>query len=92
MVLSLLERHVEAERTPAAVIVQERSIRAASEVFLEQFAHIVPFPEYHLIKNLCSWAQDYFETGGHTVYLRCSPEVMVQRVVARSRQSERNLR
>jgi deoxyadenosine/deoxycytidine kinase len=88
---TLLMRYTLAADNPGVVNVFERSIRVAREVFMETYHDWWSVPETLQLRDLASWASDHFERDVHTVYLRCTPEAMLERVLERRRASESTL-
>jgi deoxyadenosine/deoxycytidine kinase len=91
VIQSLLDRYTYAEDKGAAVTVFERSLMVSLQVFLSENKHNCYLPEYYQMEALCVWGMQRFETPLHKVYLTCSEEVMINRVIRRGRSSEQCL-
>ena len=93
MILTLLERHTQARLKAAesAVVVMERSLRVADEVFIEAYRG-PRTTELDQISSLAQWGVREFEIGVPTVYLKCRPATMMERVRNRGRMEETCLR
>lgn len=59
---------------------------------METHAALGRMPELEQLRDLASWAVCYFETSLRSVYLKCTPEVMLERIIGRSRSSENQVK
>jgi hypothetical protein len=89
VVLTLLERH-ERFTDLGGIIIYERSLRAAREIFLDLRASLLEKEDLAFLQGLCKFGERLYETGAETVYLYCTENEMLERTAARSRPSERN--
>jgi deoxyadenosine/deoxycytidine kinase len=89
---SLLRRYTIAENNPGVVTCFERSIRVAKEVFMTTNSHWWSMPETQQLQDLASWAVEHFEKDIHHVYLKCSSDRMLERVLARRRAAESSIK
>jgi deoxyadenosine/deoxycytidine kinase len=87
--LTLLERY-ERFTGIGGVVIYERSMRCAREIFLEANAHLIEKEDASFLAGLCKYGERTYETGAETIYLHCTEEEMLNRMEARGRPSEKN--
>jgi Deoxynucleoside kinase len=70
------------------VVVMERSLRVAREVFMTGSSHLVNASDLYLLMELSRWGEREYEAATPAIYLTCSNDAMLERVKRRNRRSE----
>ena len=92
IVISLLERYTAVQASTAPVILLERSLAVAHQVFMPLYRHLCGQAEYKQLTSLAAWGHKHFEQGIPTLYLHCTPSIMTERLIFRRRPAEHRMR